>query len=315
MNKKSDSKSNRINGETLFWGLLLVGVGVLFLLNNLGLTSLYIGNIFQLWPLAIVAAGISVLSLTGRTSLLINVIVGVLAIVLLLVAVTREDGLYVRGSEKQGESASARTIDIHEDTEELKLAIKAGANSIDLNPATDKTTLVQAELSGSERFSLSDTVQRDGSVQNVTLKTDSRGPVGFLTGPDTTLDVKISKTVPVTLDIDAGVSSIDANLSEVRVKNLKFDGGVSNAEFKIGTREPKVYIDIDAGVSNTELHIPSGTGLRVVHDGGLSSTNFAGAEKVDDHTYETHGFAQAARQIIVKSDGGLSSFTITRDDR
>ena len=288
---------------------------MLFLLQNLGLTSLYIGNIFQLWPLAIVAVGISVLSLTGRASLLANVLVGIIATILIFVAVTREYGLYVSGSEKQGETVASRTVDISEDIEELKLEIKAGANSIDLSPAVGKTTLVQAELSGDKRFSLAEKVQRDGSVQHVTFETNSKGPIGFLTGQDSTLDVKINKLVPVALDIDAGVSSIDADLSDLRVKSLTFDGGVSNAEFTFGDREPRVNVDIDAGVSNIELRIPAGTGLRVVHDGGLSATDFAGAEKVDDNSYETRGFADATRQITVKSDGGLSSFTITRDDR
>src|SRR5690349_10313751 len=46
--------SNR-NRDPLFWGLLLVGLGLLFLLGNLRLLA---GSVFAYWPVLVLIAGL-----------------------------------------------------------------------------------------------------------------------------------------------------------------------------------------------------------------------------------------------------------------
>ena len=82
------STSNRRGYRSLFWPIVLISVGVIWLLGNLGVlgpTNLLV--LFRLWPLLLIAIGLDLL--IGRDSALIGTVIGVgtvgLVIVLMLV--------------------------------------------------------------------------------------------------------------------------------------------------------------------------------------------------------------------------------------
>ena len=49
----------------LFWGLLLLFIGTMFLLDNMNVVELQLSYLWRLWPLLIVATGVSLLSIKG----------------------------------------------------------------------------------------------------------------------------------------------------------------------------------------------------------------------------------------------------------
>ncbi len=53
--------------STLFWGILLVLIGGLFLLNNLGVLDVNWDTIWRLWPMILVFWGLSILVGKQRT--------------------------------------------------------------------------------------------------------------------------------------------------------------------------------------------------------------------------------------------------------
>jgi cation transport ATPase len=61
----------------LFWGLLLIIIGALALANNFGWVNVHWSNILSLWPLIIIAAGLSMLSID-------NIIWKIIATILML---------------------------------------------------------------------------------------------------------------------------------------------------------------------------------------------------------------------------------------
>jgi uncharacterized membrane protein len=48
-----------------FWGLLFVLIGALALLANFNVVDIYLGNLWYLWPLAVIALGVSLLRFRG----------------------------------------------------------------------------------------------------------------------------------------------------------------------------------------------------------------------------------------------------------
>jgi len=49
----------------IFWGLLLVLVGGMLIADNFGLVNVNWSDLWRLWPLCVIAAGLSVLSVRG----------------------------------------------------------------------------------------------------------------------------------------------------------------------------------------------------------------------------------------------------------
>ena len=78
------SKQANFNIGRIFWGLLLVLVGGLILANNFGLVNVSWVNLWQLWPLLIIVAGLSVLSFNSW----VWNIVSILLIILIFGAIT-----------------------------------------------------------------------------------------------------------------------------------------------------------------------------------------------------------------------------------
>ena len=65
----------------MFWPLLLIAIGVLFLLNSLGYIDLDFGELWRFWPVLLILIGLDLL--LGRRSWLGNLIVLLLTLTVL----------------------------------------------------------------------------------------------------------------------------------------------------------------------------------------------------------------------------------------
>ncbi len=69
----------RARYRSLFWPVILVGVGVIWLLSNLGyVTPANLSEIWRLWPLLLIAAGLDML--LGRRLPLASALIGLLVL-------------------------------------------------------------------------------------------------------------------------------------------------------------------------------------------------------------------------------------------
>ena len=69
--------------RSLLWPILLIGIGLLWLLNSLGtIAAISLPYLFHLWPLLLIFLGLDVL--LGRRSHLVGAVLGVVAVVVLV---------------------------------------------------------------------------------------------------------------------------------------------------------------------------------------------------------------------------------------
>src|SRR5690554_843558 len=127
MTEKINPEPRRWNAGSLFWGLLVILIGGLMLLDNIGVYDFDIARIWQLWPIIIIGIGISMLSLKGWLAGLLSglLIVGTLAAI-----------VYVTSFEQNTTSGEAKTVsqviaapDLPADTAS-ELIIDTGATSL-----------------------------------------------------------------------------------------------------------------------------------------------------------------------------------------
>lgn len=75
--KSQVKKVGNWNIGRIFWGLLLVLIGILLIINNFGLAIVNWSGMLSLWPLFIIAAGLSVLSVNNLFWKIITIILAI----------------------------------------------------------------------------------------------------------------------------------------------------------------------------------------------------------------------------------------------
>lgn len=305
-------ENRRYRSSSIFWGFAFIFVGVLVLLDNLNVVDVHFGNLWQLWPVLIIGAGVSMLSLKGWISGVLSALLAVaFAGLALLVSIDNPYLERIGLSSSQNVTTTSAQATVAE--KELDLTLRIGATDIAINSSSSQDGF-WAELR-SNRMTLEKTTQevRDG-VQYATLETTSKHE-GWWIGMgmmDNGLKLDLTQKVPVSLHIDSGASSLSGDLSSIQLKALTVKAGASSVDLRFGAKAAKQDVTFDAGASSVKLSIPAGVGVRIEADNGLSHTEFGDIAKVSDGVYESAGFATAETQITIHAKLGVSSFEVKR---
>lgn len=298
---KAEEKKRGWNAGSVFWGLLLVLVGSLFLVNNLEIADVNFASLWQLWPLLIVAIGLSIIPIKGKlgTALTAIFMVGALT----LVALTALG--YVSPID-DGKITTRNAVIETRGAEVLKLRVNGGAGAINFRSAD--TRAVRAELQ-STFAKLKHETFLQGNTQEVEISMDGRGR--WLPGSyRNDLTVTVPESMPVELIVDAGASSIEGDLSKLELTKLDIDSGASSIDLKLGKLAAVNHVSIDVGVSSVKLSLPDGVGTQVKIDSGLSSKTMPGLKEVSKNRFESDGYEKAANKIIITGSIGVSSFDL-----
>lgn len=303
-NKPVGEPTLRSLSSDLLWGGMFLLAGVLLLLGSLGVINIYLSEIWRLWPIIIIMVGLSILSLRGWAAVAVY---GVSALVIgALVFVT------LTGALKNDDDISRETFNItseSDDIQNMALSIEAGAGSINVSSA-DSGTMAEGESRGSNT-QLRTNVTTDGETQKVRLSQRRDG--GWMgPGSFSNLDIRLNKDLPTDLEIDAGASSINADLSDIKLRSLLVDSGASSIDLKLGDKLDNSEITIDTGASSVSVRVPRDSGIKLVLDAGLSSRDLpSDYEKLDDKTYQSSNYDDADKKITINVDMGISSFKLS----
>lgn len=302
--KKGAETKAWIDSGTL-WGVLLLLLGLLFLLSNLGVTSIHWGEIWKLWPVAIVVAGLSVLPLQGKVS---NLVYGLAAVAVAVLVWTTLTGAFVDTS--RSVKSESFSISKPEESAAEAASISVAAGGAALNISSSEDVPVVEGVSRGDRIRLSTSTKvSDGLVD---VKLEQSYSRGWMPGQFGEMDIRLTEGMPVDLEIDAGATSIKADLSDVMLRSLLVDSGASSIDLKLGDKLDQSEVNIDTGASSVSIRVPKSLGVRLVLDTGLSSKNLPeGYKKIDDETYQSPNYDSSDRKLTLNVDMGLSSFKLS----
>ena len=297
-------------GVRLFWPIILIGVGSILLLSNLGVIT---GNpwtiILQLWPVLLIALGLEVLfgGSTGwravvSAALGLALVGGILWV---LIAQPAIPGLNFGSGNLQTTNISHPLNGV--ESARAELSFGAGTNKI--YALSDSSNLIEGQLRtyGTPDFSVSSS----GDRATIVLSPGSVSvPMVFPTASEETWNVGLNSSVTYQLNLNVGVGQSKIDLTKLRISGGEIEGGVGTGELYLPGKG-RFRLAINGGVGTVKIYVPSGLAVRAEVDGGLGSFNpLPGMQEVRDGVYETPGFSSAADAVTLIIDGGVGSISL-----
>lgn len=287
-----------------FWGLSFILLGGLFLASNFGLINIEWSNLWRLWPLFIVATGLSILSARNIIWRIFSIIITTLifaAIVWTLV--------WYSPSVNVVHTNEAVVQQISSVIKQAEVSIKAGAGSINVNTA-DQSVIAKTKLeSNVTDLTEQSNIIGDKQMINLSMGDNNNWWSGNVKN---SLTVNLTRTLPLTLNVDAGASTTNIDMSQAQLLATNINLGASSLMLRLGDKQAMTAVDIESGASSITVQIPASSGVQLRIDGGLSSNHLADLVKVDKNTYESANYQTSTKKINITSSIGVSSFTIER---
>ena len=259
---------------TLFWGMVLIILGLALLLDNLGiLGDINIWNL--LWPLFLITLGAWILF--GR--------------VFRRVPATEHVSIPLEGAQ------SAR------------VRVGHGAGRLDVYAGSGMGILAEGDFTGGLDFRS----QQVGDVLEVKMRPPENF-FPFDWSPGTTLDWSfgLSADIPLSLDFETGASESRLNLRDLRLTELRLKTGASSTTIDLPANAGQTRAIIESGAASVNIAIPEGVAARIRTQGGLSTfqvdTNrFAQVGGV----YQSLDYDTAANKVDMDIQMGVGSVNIT----
>ena len=313
--------------EKVIWGMILIFIGAVFLLNNFGVIDFYWGSVWRFWPIIFILIGANMLfsRLGNSTGAILSVVLTLSALLFLGYQGTRPNDSRLgrswfrfdnhdRESRTSDETSWSSTNTFTEvyvpNTTRAELNIKGGATSYKLDDTT--SNLFDAEVKqNSGRYTLEKTTRDSVEVLNFRMRGNKKKwNMDDMDGNEVRIELNKNPVWDINLEVGAGETNFD--LSSFKIRSVQLQGGAASFNVKLPEPESTTRVDVETGVAEVNVRVPQAAACRITVESGLSSKDFTGFEKKADGSYETSNYNSAAKKIDIHLKGGLSSFKVSR---
>ncbi len=300
---------NKMKSKQLFWGFFFLTLGFLYLLVKFGV-FLEIDFSWDLWPLLLILAGISIITEGTFVRPLLSGVFGILVALLVfgwIGNIFSDDEEYDSFSSKENIKKTF-TIPYDSTITVANLSLKAGAGKFLISD--DTVNLINARIKGTKaKYSMKDS-QKD-SIVWIDIKSETKNFRLFNDKP-AKFNLKLNRNPVWNLDLELGAAKSEIDLSDLKVKNLVLKTGATKTEIKLSDLLKKTYLNIDMGVASLKIKIPQNAGCKILGNMGLVKKDLPDFEKTDDGIYKTSNYETAETKIIIDFNGGVSKFEVEK---
>jgi hypothetical protein len=298
----------------VFWPLLLIALGLIFLLQNFGFISgVSWRAVASLWPLLLVLIGLDI-AFARRwpvPTLVAEVVVIAAGLALVAYSPNLSPGVFVFGD---GNGSGETDVSVpRNNATQLALTLNGGGTrSYHLSGGADQ--LVEAHSTSADlRLRTSGTTRAD-----VRLDQTSNG--FFVPSGPGDVQIRVASDIPTSLTINVGAGEFDVDLSNVGVTDARINIGASSMRLVLPKPSGDVAIRINGGASTLTLVVPDGVETRIATTGGLLSLRSdntrlgsgggIGGCVACGSSVETSGYSAAHDRVSVTISAGASSIVV-----
>lgn len=167
-------------------------------------------------------------------------------------------------------------------------------------------------LEGSFNFNVPDwqpqvSYEVDGSLGSLVVSQPEKNNSLINRDGQNRWDLRLSKGVPIELEISTGAGISELNLSTLNLTSLKIETGAGNGTIDLsGGWEHDLTATIQGGVGNVTVLLPRGMGVRVDVKTGIGSVETSGLLK-DGDGYINDEFGKSLSTLNLEIQAGIGT--------
>ena len=322
MNQTQNHYSMR-HSPGLFWPIVLIGVGVIWLLGNLGvLTVNPLSMLWRLWPVLLIVIGIDILlRRSGILGAVVSALLGLLVVggVVAFLLLAQNNPAWLANNPAwfgtpifsgNGDLRTAHLADPVNEAHRADVTIGFPGGDGAISASSASGNLLEGDVS--YYGNLTHTVSRNNDTAVVELRSESGAP-WFLFGNQQKWDLRMNPSVEYALQLDVGSGSCNFDLSQLTLSSLGLDHGSGSTRLDL-PKSGQYRFTLDMGSGSVDVHVPAGLPTRVEFQVGSGSLNVPKLQRVSGDSrngaYESSGFSQTGAYVIINVDLGSGSVTI-----
>jgi hypothetical protein len=260
---------NNRHYRSFFWPTLLIGVGLVWLLVNLGIIAPFnVSTLLQLWPLLLIIMGLDIL--LGRRFAWIGSLIGLLAVggvVAFLIlspktTVTNETGITT-------ETFSAPV----EQTTLVNYNFETASEPVEIYALGQSNNLIDANLSHYGRVGFVDNGTSTRTIHIYEDNTSNDWLNWDFSFNQLKWNIGLNSEIPTNLILDGGSGSINADLSGIQLEELTADLGSGASNFTLPQVENGFAASVDSGSGSVNISLPAETEVKLRLQSGSGAVN------------------------------------------
>src|SRR5690606_37543939 len=281
--------------------VILIGLGVAFLLQNLGIMAFDWLSLLRFWPILLILFGLDLL--------LARTVVGSLLAALAAIGIVAGVLFLARTDTPTPALLSGRTVtrdiesyELADDVEALTVRLNIGAAAVNLDADASRGAVVEGSYRTDEELVLHSNYRVTGSTGQLEISQErARGGVWVGGGLVGEIDLSLPDRVPIDLYIVAGASDLKLDLTGMQLSSLTINGVVGTIDVRL-PEFGEFSVDINGGVGTVTLHVPEGLEAQASVE-GLTSRNFSARfRQMSEGVRATAGYDLAENRATIDID-------------
>ena len=290
------------------WPLILIGAGVIFLLNNMNVLSWTVWDaLWRMWPVLLIAIGLDILF--GRRSA-----IGALIALVLIAALI---GGAVWFAATQVPRLTGQTLTTNQIAQQLGDATSAdvqisfNVGSLRIGALKDSVNLIEGTIGAGPGETITSDYHVDGNVAHYQLKSQGVPFMPFgRSRYDQSWKLDLSSSVPMALRVSTGVGEASLDLSDLKVTDLNMSSGVGQTQIQLPARG-QLQARVSGGIGQVVVIVPEGMAARIHGSAGLGGLTVSSRfTSQGGGQYVSPNYASAQDRVDLNISGGIGQVVV-----
>lgn len=306
-----------------FWPIILIGIGVIWLLANLGVLNVNAwGMIWRLWPVLFILMGIDILlRRTGVLGAVVSAALGLLVVagVIVFLFVAQNNPSWVQTSGAwfgmpnlgMNELRTDHLADPLGGAHRAQVTIGFPGGDGAISALHDSGNLLEADLR--HYGDLSHTVSTNNDTARVDLHSESGDSWPFSGIARQNWNVGLNPAAEYALSLDVGSGSCNFDLSQLTLSSLSLNHGSGHTELDL-PKSGHYRFALEMGSGSVDVRVPQGLPVRVEYSIGSGSLDVNNLQRISgdnrNGVYTSSGYSDSGDYVIIVVSLGSGSVNI-----